>query len=195
VRADVRLSARSTALIIIDVQTAFDEWEAAGQRRNNPDAVDRIRDLLADFRAKRAQVIHIRHASLEPASPFRIDRPGYAVREEVREQPGEAVLVKHVNSAFIGTDLEARLRQDAIATLVIVGATTNHCVETTTRMAANLGFAAKLVRDATWTYDRGGVDGERFTAAQVHAMTLANLQGEFAEIVTAAEVLRRLEKD
>jgi nicotinamidase-related amidase len=51
------LSAR-TALIIIDLQRAFDEWEAAGKRRNTPNAVDRITDLLTDFRAKRAPVIH-----------------------------------------------------------------------------------------------------------------------------------------
>jgi nicotinamidase-related amidase len=187
-----QLSAKRTALIVIDVQKAFDEWEASGRRRNNPDAVRRIAELLADFRAKGAPIIHIRHASLKPGSRFQAERPGYAVKEEAREREGEPVLVKHVNSAFIGTDLEARLRQAGIGTLVIVGATTNHCVETTTRMAGNLGFDAKLVRDATWTFDREGADGEHFTADEVHAMTLANLRDEFAEIATAADIRRRL---
>jgi len=45
-----------------------------------------------------------------------------------------------------------------------LGATTNHCVETTARMAGKLGFDVKLVRDATWTFDLAGVDGERFSA-------------------------------
>lgn len=188
----VSLSTRHTALIVVDVQKAFDELEAGGKRRNNPEAVGRIKDLLADFRAKRALVIHVRHASLNPRSRFRADQPGYAVKDEARERPDEAVIVKHVNSSFIGTDLEARLRQEKIDNVVIVGATTNHCVETTARMAGNLGFKAKLVRDATWTFDREGVDGEHFPAQQVHAMTLANLQGEFAEIVTAADVMRSL---
>lgn len=188
----VSLSTRHTALIVVDVQKAFDEWEAGGKRRNNPDAVDRIKDLLADFRAKRVLVIHVRHASLNPRSRFRADQPGYTVKDEAREQPGELVIVKHVNSSFIGTNLEARLRQENIENVVIVGATTNHCVETTARMAGNLGFKAKLVRDATWTFDREGVDGEHFPAHQVHAMTLANLQGEFAEILTAADVMRSL---
>jgi nicotinamidase-related amidase len=181
-----------TALIVVDVQKAFDEWEAAGNRRNNPDAVARIAQLLADFRAKRAPVIHIRHASLDPASRFRPGQSGFDAREEARERPGEPVIVKHVNASFIGTDLEARLRQSGIENVVIVGATTNHCVDTTTRMAANLGFRAKLVRDATWTFDRQGVDGERYTAAQIHAMTLATLADEFAEIVAAPDVMRRL---
>lgn len=188
-----RLSAKRTALIVVDVQKAFDEWEAHGKRRNNPNAILRIAELLADFRVKAAPIIHIRHASLNPNSLFKAERPGFAVKEEAREQEGEPVIIKHVNSAFIGTDLEARLRGAAIETVVVVGATTNHCVETTTRMAGNLGFDAKLVRDATWTFDREGADGEGFTAELVHAMTLANLRDEFAEIVTATDIRRMLE--
>lgn len=186
------LIASQTALVIIDVQRAFDELEAAGQRRNNPQALNRIIELLDAFRAKAATIIHIRHESRGPRSLFRQDKTGFAVKEEVRERPGEAVIIKHENSAFIGTDLEARLRRDGIDTLVIVGATTNHCVETTTRMAGNLGFKTILVRDATWTFDRQGVDGELFSADQIQAMSLANLKDEFAEIATAGEVVRRL---
>jgi nicotinamidase-related amidase len=185
-------SPRHTALILIDIQKAFDELEASGKRRNNPHAVQRIKDILAHFRAKRGQIIYVRHASCDPVSAFRPDQPGYAVREEAREQPGEPVLVKHVNSSFIGTDLEALLRERQVKYVVIVGATTNHCVETTARMAGNLGFNVKVARDATWTFDLEGVDGEHFSAEHVHAMTLANLQGEFAEIITASDVVRRL---
>jgi nicotinamidase-related amidase len=180
------------ALIIVDVQRAFDEWEAAGQRRNNPDAVARIADLLAAFRASGAPIFHIRHEGSKPNSSFHPERTGYAVKDEAREQSGEPVIVKRVNSAFIGTDLEMRLRANDITTLVICGATTNHCVETTTRMAGNLGFDAALVRDATWTFDRVGPDGDTHSAESIHAMTLSNLNGEFARIVTASEAIASL---
>ena len=186
-------NAKTTALLVIDVQKGFDEIEAEGRSRNNPNAVAGIARLLQAFRAAEAPVIHVRHASTEPDSPFRPDRAGYAVKEEARERDGETVIVKNVNSAFIGTDLEARLRSSGIRSLVMVGATTNHCVETTTRMAGNLGFDAKLVRDATWTFDRIGPDGDRHSAEAVHAMSLANLSGEFAEIVTADDVIAALE--
>jgi nicotinamidase-related amidase len=184
---------QSTALIIVDVQHAFDEWEAAGKRRNNPDAVARISDLLAAFRGSRAPIFHIRHEGTRPASSFLPGGTGYRVKDEARERDGEPVIVKRVNSAFIGTDLESRLRAGGIATVVICGATTNHCVETTTRMAGNLGFDARLVRDATWTFDRVGPDGDKHSAEDIHAMTLANLNGEFARIVTAAEAIAALQ--
>ncbi len=180
------------ALIVVDVQRAFDEWEAAGKRRNNPDAVARIADLLKAFRASGAPIFHIRHEGTKPNSSFLPSGTGYAVKDEAREAPGEAVIVKRVNSAFIGTDLEQRLRADSIATLVICGATTNHCVETTTRMAGNLGFDAALVRDATWTFDRVGPDGDEHSAEDIHAMTLSNLNGEFARIVTTEDVIAAL---
>src|SRR5215470_9864870 len=181
-----------TALIVVDVQRAFDEWEAAGKRRNNPYAVARIVDLLGAFRDARAPIFHIRHEGTRPDSSFRPGGSGFAVKDEARERSGEPVIVKHVNSAFIGTDLERRLRAADIKALVICGATTNHCVETTTRMAGNLGFDARLVRDATWTFDRVGPDGDAHSAEAIHAMTLANLNGEFCRIVTAAEAIAEL---
>ena len=178
------------ALLVIDVQKAIDH--PSWGRRNNPQAVARIVDLLDSFRACGAPIFHIRHEGTRPNSSFLPDGTGYLVKDEARELAGEPVIVKRVNSAFIGTDLEARLRAADIKVLVICGATTNHCVETTTRMAGNLGFDAKLVRDATWTFDRIGPDGDAHSAEDIHAMTLSNLNGEFARIVSATEAVAAL---
>ena len=78
------LNPATAALVVIDVQCAFDLWEAAGKRRNNPDAVARIADLLAAFRVARAPVFHIRHRSTRPGSSFASDGPGYLVKDEAR---------------------------------------------------------------------------------------------------------------
>ena len=182
----VALYPSSTALLVIDVQKAFEQMEDAGYRRNNPHATARIAEVIAAFRKAEAPIFHIRHAN--PSSRFDPDGPGFGPIAEAQEADGEPVIVKTVNSAFIGTDLERRLRMDGIETLVIVGATTNHCVETSVRMAGNLGFETYLVRDATWTFDRTGLDGRIYAAEEVHAMSMANLDDEFCRIVTAKDI-------
>lgn len=188
-----KLNPAATALIVIDVQKGFLQREANGERRNNPAAVSNMTRLLEAFRSRGMPVIHIRHASTNPGSLLRPELPGFASMDETRETGDEPVLVKSVNSGFIGTDLEQRLRNAAIETVVLVGATTNHCVETTTRMAGNLGFDARLVEDACYTFDRTGHSGRRESAEDIHAMTLSNLDGEFATIETTDSLLAALE--
>ena len=83
----------ATALIVVDVQRAFDQWEAAGKRRNNPDAVGRIVELLAAFRASATPIFHIRHEGTRPKSSFLPDGTGYRVKDEAREIAGEPVIV------------------------------------------------------------------------------------------------------
>jgi len=182
----------NTALLIIDVQEAFNERVALGHKRNNPDAEGNISRILDAFRQAGLPIIHIHHASTNPSSLFSPEKSGFAVQNFARAQGGERVIVKEVNSSFIGTPLEVELRQASISRLVITGATSNHCVETTTRMAGNLGFDAHLVRDAIWAFDQLGVDGEHHLAEDIHQMTLANLNGEFATITDTSTVLTQI---
>jgi nicotinamidase-related amidase len=107
----------------------------------------------------------------------------------VKPRQSELVIQKTVNSAFIGTDLELKLRESGIGTIVIVGLTTDHCVATTARMAGNLGFDTYVVSDATATFDRQGPDGRRYGAEEVHAVNLASLNGEFAVVVSSKQLL------
>ncbi|HCI79944.1 MAG TPA: cysteine hydrolase [Ktedonobacter sp.] len=179
---------QNTALILIDVQKGFDDpvWG----RRNNPDAETNMVSLLHSWRQTGRPIFHIQHCSRNAQSVLHVSSPGHAIKDPVHPQGEEPVLQKQVNSAFIGTDLEERLRRNDITTLVIVGLTTNHCVETTTRMAGNLGFDTYLVSDATATFDRIGPDGLLHGAEEIQAITLTNLHQEFATIVTTEDVLR-----
>ena len=177
------------ALILIDVQKGFDSpvW---GQR-NNLDAERNIETLLKTFRDDRQPVIHIQHASKETSSPLAPTGEGFELKPEATPIEGEPIFVKHVNSAFIGTELEPYLRKSEIDELVFVGLTTNHCVSTSTRMAGNLGFKAFVVSDATAAFDREGADGKKFTAQEIHDVSLANLHGEFATVVESSYFLER----
>ena len=179
------------ALLLIDVQQGLDDprWGA----RNNPDAEQRMVELLAAWRATARPVIHVQHLSLEPHSPLREDAPGHALKPEVLPVGDEPLFQKHVNSAFIGTDLEAHLRGNGIEELVVVGLTTAHCVSTTVRMAANLGFNVTLVSDATATFDADGPDGRHYSADVMHDTALASLHGEFATVRSTTDVLAAID--
>ena len=145
---------QKAALLLIDMQKGFDDpiWG----RRNNLDAEMHAATLLQAWRQTGRPIFHIQHLSRDPSSPLHSGSPGSEIKEMVCPQGSEPVIQKHVNSAFIGTDLEERLKRAGVTTLIITGITTNHCVETTTRMAGNLGFCTYLVSDATATFDRQG---------------------------------------
>jgi nicotinamidase-related amidase len=130
--------------------------------------------------------------SRDAASPLRPGQPGNAFKPVTAPVPGERVVEKRVNSAFIGTSLDADLRRSGCRALTIVGLTTNHCVSTTARMAGNLGFATWVVSDATAAFDRVGPDGVLHTAEQIHAVALSDLHGEFATVVDSRAVIASL---
>lgn len=180
----------SAALILIDIQQGFDApvWGA----RNNPDAEERAAGLLAHWRKNNWPIYHIQHISTEAGSP--LVGAGAAIQKCVEPRGDEVVLQKSVNSAFIGTDLEKRLHEAEIKDVVICGLTTPHCVSTTARMAANLGFNVRLVADATASFtssaNMGWSKGAAALDAQtIHDVALAHLHGEFATVINSVDVL------
>jgi nicotinamidase-related amidase len=179
-------------LLVVDVQKAWDD-PALGQRNNDPSAEENVARLLRAWRIAEAPIIHVRQRETDPDWPMLHEgNPGFEFMDEAVPQEGEPVLTKEVNSAFIGTDLEERLRSTGATTVVIAAFTTDHCGSTTVRMSGNLGFETWYVGDACSTYDREGPDGEVFPAELVHRTALASVHGEFADVITTDEAIKRL---
>jgi nicotinamidase-related amidase len=174
-------------LLLIDLQRAIDhpDWGI----RNNPEAEANTARLLAHWRARGWPIIHVRHDSRDLASHYRPGQPGHAFKPETAPLAGEDVIAKTTNSAFIGTDLETRLRQSGSSALAVAGVITNNSVEATVRMAGNLGFPTWLVEDACFTFGRRDWNGVWRSAEDLHAVSLANLDGEYCTVVKSRDLL------
>jgi len=178
---------RNAVLLLIDLQHAIDhpDWGV----RNNMQAEENIQTLLAAWRERAWPVWHVRHDSVDPASPYRPGQPGHDFKADTGPNPGETVIAKQTNSAFIGTGLEVKLREAGHTTLVVVGVITNNSVEATVRMAGNLGFETVLAADGCYTFGRTDWNGVFRDAEAVHALSLANMDGEYCTVGTTAEIL------
>jgi nicotinamidase-related amidase len=179
-----------TILLPVDMQQAFDgpSWP----RRWNG-AVDRNgQAILGAWRTRGLPIIHVKHDSVAPGSTLAPGQPGNAFRPGFEPHDGEPVVSKSVNSAFIGTDLDLRLKRLGIRNVVVFGITTDMCVSTTVRTGANLGYDMILVEDACDCFDLPDGQGGTIPARTSHQVHVATLGFEFAKVVTTEEMLAAL---
>jgi len=188
-RSPIELHARSV-LIPIDVQCGFDlpPWPP----RNNPSMEANALRLMDAWRNAGLHLIHVRHDSVMEGSVLAPGHPGNAHRPGFVPLEGEPLVTKSVNAAFIGTDLDLRLRRLGIDTVVLFGISTDMCVSTTARVAANLGYRTIVVGDACACFDLKDADGSVIPADQIQRAHLATLRAEFAEVVDSAALIEAL---
>jgi nicotinamidase-related amidase len=180
-----------SALIVIDVQAGFDDpyWGDS----SNPGAELAIERLTQEWENRGWPLVIVRHDSVEPGSPLRPGQPGNALKPFLTGR-GDLTISKNVHSAFHGDpDLHGWLQQRKVSEVVIVGITTNHCCETTARVACDLGYAVSFVWDATRTFARKAPDGTVISADQLMLITRTNLDGEFARVLDTTAVLSSLD--
>ncbi|MFP9128960.1 cysteine hydrolase family protein [Niallia sp. BSM11] len=178
---------KKKALIIVDVQKAFDNKKWG--ERNNLNAEENISKILKLWREQEWLVIHIQHTSDNPNSVFHHKNEGFAIKEIVKPIDKEVIINKKVNSSFIGTNLEEILIENEIKTVVITGLTTPHCVSTTIRMSGNLGFDTYLISDATAAFGLKDQNEIYYDAEAIHNISLATLHEEFATILTTDKLI------
>jgi nicotinamidase-related amidase len=184
----MRFSPDRAALVLVDVQQAFDDpvWGP----RNNPDCEANVGRLLAHWRERGGTVVFVRHDSAEPGSPLAPSLPGNAFMPVIEGEP-DLLVTKDVNSAFLGTPrLEPWLRERGLDAIVIAGIQTNMCCETTARMGGNLGFDVAFALDATCTFDLPDpINGGHIDADTLARVTAANLHDEFAQVMSTAALI------
>ncbi|MFC7527490.1 cysteine hydrolase family protein [Actinoplanes sp. GCM10030250] len=191
----------TNALVVIDVQESFRARPLWGTV-NNTAVVENVRKLVEAARSAGDPVIWVVHAEpgtgdvFDPASGF------VRVMDDLEVAPDEPVLVKTVHNAFTTTDLQHRLTVAGIASITVCGLRTEQCVETTARVASDLGYEVTFVTDATATFpiphrdaaedlsvEELLADPRTLAAEDVVARTEFALAGRFATIRTVAELV------
>ncbi|WP_445679276.1 cysteine hydrolase family protein [Radicibacter daui] len=178
-------------LLPIDMQRGFDlpgRWPG----RWNHQSDERGSAILAAWRTANRPLLHVRHDSVEPGSTLRPGQEGNQFRPGFEPLAGEPVVSKSVNSAFIGTDLDLRLRRLGAQSVITFGISTDMCVSTTIRTGANMGWRMVLVADACDCFDLPDERGDIIPAAAVHAAHVATLGFEFCTVITTGELLGAL---
>ena len=181
----------SKALLIVDIQN---DYFPGGRMPlvGSPEAAAQAGAVLAAFRARKLPVFHVQHLSTRPGASFFLPgTDGAQIHASVQPLAGETVVVKHFPNSFRDTTLADALRAREVRQLVIVGMMTHMCIDATTRAAADAGYECTLVHDACATRDLS-FGATSVPAAQVQAAFLAALDGSYAKIVGAMELIGSL---
>lgn len=194
----IRQFSNDTALLLIDTQTGVHDlthWGGPTGRMNNPACLNNLIALLTAFRAAGRRTAFTRHNSREADSPLKFDLPTGDQLPGLETTCNDIVVEKEVNSGFIGTSLDADLRSAGFSRLVIAGYFTNFCVETTTRMAGNMGYDVYLAHDACATTNRIDLSGIDHDPDIVHDLAVASMNGEFCTAITTDQAIALLAAD
>ena len=187
-----------TALINVDLQNFFVE--------NAPDGfviLERVNALAAACRRAGILVVHTAHvlradgtntgvlgelipAVLEEGFINEGSRTA-AWHDQLVVEPADVLLKKPRFGAFHGTDLELILRSRGIDTIIVSGISTDVCCDTTAREANARDFRVLFLSDGT------AVNDDREAAEAGQQATLRVIDGLFAQVVTIAEVVRKIE--
>lgn len=180
----------NNALLVIDIQDSFKVSPARWASRNNPRFEDNVTELIATFRDAGRPIVFVLHNDPDPG--FRPGDPEVRLMSFLDRRESDPLIVKNTRNAFTSTDLQSRLDALGVKRVAVCGISTEQCCETTTRVAADLGYEVDFVTEATATFPIGGLSmddpvGSLSTDAIVER-TEAVLRGRFARIATVAQV-------
>lgn len=175
-----------SALVMIDLQNTY--REGVMRLDGVEPALREAKELLHRARDAGIPIFHIQHDT-GPGSPYDITAPIGRISDEVAPQGDEPVIVKNYPNSFVGTDLQARLEQAGVKSLILAGFMTHMCINSTARGAFNLGFSPTVVASATAIRNLPGPDGAIVPASALQAASLATLGDLFAVIAPRVDTI------
>jgi len=170
------------ALLVIDLQLGMFNGERIAPIHAGDMLLAHVQTLLSQARQSRTRVIFVRHAG-GPGHLLEYGTPNWAIHPSIAPQPGEPIVDKRTPDAFHQTTLHAELATTGIIRLIVAGAQSEVCVDTTCRRAFSSGFEVTLVADAHSTWDN-----DTLSADQIIRHTNETLAGWFVQLVQTAEV-------
>lgn len=175
-------------LIVVDVQN--DYFTGGTMELVAMDAAaSNCGKLLDSFRKKQAPIFHIQHIAMSEGATFFVpNTSGCEIHESVKPYENEPVVVKHYPSSFRETELKEILEKTGVEDVVICGAMTHMCIDTTTRAAFDLGFTCHVISDACATRDLE-FNGQLVNAADVQNAFMAALSMPFAQVISTEQYL------
>lgn len=179
------MSHEKTALLVIDVQESFRHapyFEESGLNTY----LSAQQKLIDGTNAAGIPVVQIFHVDGDRA--FAEENGFVRTLEGIQIKPA-VTFRKNRHSAFVGTQLDAWLKDNSITRLIVSGIRTEQCCETTTRHGSDIGYSVDYVTEATLTFPMTHASGEVFSAEQIAKRTELVLAGRFARIVTVDEAL------
>ena len=180
-----------SALLVIDAQDSFKatpRWE----RRNNRDFEKNVGALIDAYRAAGLPVIFVLHN--DDDEYFEVGSAYVKLMDFIDRRPDEPLIYKDTRNAFTSTGLGALLLKDNVRRIVVTGIQMEQCCETTTRVAADLGYAVDFVTEATMTFPIPNYDvpGEELGVQEIQCRTEYALRRRFATIATVAQLQDQL---
>ena len=176
------------ALLVVDIQN--DYFPGGKMELSEMKSVaGNAKSLISFFRKNNRKVVFIQHLAVKPTAGFFIEGTfGAEIHESIRPVEDETVIIKNYPNSFRNTNLHQYLQMFQVSDLVICGAMTHMCIDTTTRAAADLGYSCTLIFDACATRDLVFND-QKVMAADVQLAYMAALNGTFATILSTKQFL------
>jgi nicotinamidase-related amidase len=180
-----------SALLVIDAQDSFKaapRWE----RRNNLAFEKNVAVLIEAYRAAQLPVIFFLHTDRDEG--FATGSPFFKLMDFIKPRTDEPILIKNTRNCFTSTPLQPYLLEKGVRRVTITGIQMEQCCETTTRIAADLGYAVDFVTEATMTFPIPNWDnpGEELGVDAIRERTEYALRRRFARIVTVAQLTTEL---